>query len=899
MANEFMLSFTATDINRKLGEIDNLAKKTDIPSKLSELINDSNFATKNYVDTAVANIDIPEVDLSGYALKSEIPTDYLREIPEEYITENELNSKGYLTEHQSLEGLATEDYVNTQVANLVNSAPDKLNTLDELAAALGDDENFANTVTTELSKKANKEDLLNEDDILKKEVLPSGYPYMEIGAVVPETTVVIDPDAGQGTIIDAFTLVEGDSYEVVWNGVLYNCIATAFNLEGINVISLGNLSYIGGQHTEEPFGIFNLDDSMASAFGAYGMVIPYDESTEVVLSINGTIVQKMNPAFMPPIDKMKYLIDGDAIGSIRSLGASANDDEYSIGEFAVALGFGTRASGDYSHTEGYETIASGAYSHAEGSSTTASGAYSHAEGSSTIASGMNSHAEGQDTIASGEYSHVQGKYNIEDTVNKYAHIVGNGKNEVRRSNAHTLDWNGNAWFKGDVFVGGTDQDTGSSRLATENYVVDSLNGFEEAMMEFLQSNPGTIFFQGTLLEDRQSVTLTYNEEPMTWEMFFQAVLLSEIKANFCIVLGVPGKNGSNNSYENRFIFSGAYANENGLPFIVFNTYNREYNTILTVEFNASLGYTNPTGEVVGTFNEVQLSDEFTETDPTVPAWAKEANKPTYTAEEVGALPKDTKIPAKISDLINDSDFVTADDVNYQIEHSTVFFTCIPSSIEGYVEITSDNDDIPTTAENIFMLSMMQRASIVYQTDNFEGVNLHVQGMGTYNDTICIVLYGNDIASKEFIIVYMDMTSSGTGMIQRIPYGSAEFTETDPTVPAWAKAETKPTYTAEEVGARPNTWIPTAEEVGALPADTVIPVVPTNVSAFTNDAGYLTEHQNLDDLHRQIDELSAYVESYILNIDYDTTLAFDVSEIIFDTNTSSVLGQAILGQMVLA
>lgn len=31
----------------------------------------------------------------------------------------------------------------------------------------------------------------------------------------------------------------------------------------------------------------------------------------------------------------------------------------------------------------------------------------------------------------------------------------------------------------------------------------------------------------------------------------------------------------------------------------------------------------------------------------------------------------------------------------------------------------------------------------------------------------------------------------------------------------------------------------AADVGALPSSTVIPTVPTNVSAFTNDAGYLT------------------------------------------------------------
>ena len=37
---------------------------------------------------------------------------------------------------------------------------------------------------------------------------------------------------------------------------------------------------------------------------------------------------------------------------------------------------------------------------------------------------------------------------------------------------------------------------------------------------------------------------------------------------------------------------------------------------------------------------------------------------------------------------------------------------------------------------------------------------------------------------------------------------------------------------------------TYTDVGAMPADTVIPTVPTKVSAFTNDAGYLTQHQSL-------------------------------------------------------
>ena len=52
-----------------------------------------------------------------------------------------------------LTGYATETYVNTAVSNLVDSAPTTLNTLNELAAALGDDANYATTISTALGNK--------------------------------------------------------------------------------------------------------------------------------------------------------------------------------------------------------------------------------------------------------------------------------------------------------------------------------------------------------------------------------------------------------------------------------------------------------------------------------------------------------------------------------------------------------------------------------------------------------------------------------------------------------------------------------------------------------------------------------------------------------------------------
>lgn len=52
----------------------------------------------------------------------------------------------------------TEDYVNKKVAAVVDSSPDMLNTLNELAEALGDDPNFATTITAQIGNKVDKVD---------------------------------------------------------------------------------------------------------------------------------------------------------------------------------------------------------------------------------------------------------------------------------------------------------------------------------------------------------------------------------------------------------------------------------------------------------------------------------------------------------------------------------------------------------------------------------------------------------------------------------------------------------------------------------------------------------------------------------------------------------------------
>ena len=126
-----------------------------------------------------------------------------------------------------------------------------------------------------------------------------------------------------------------------------------------------------------------------------------------------------------------------------------------------AEGNGSESIGDYSHAEGRITIASGIGAHSEGlgaqaiqegshaeGSSFSMGYISHAEGTMTSAIGNASHSEGVYTISMGDVQHVQGKYNIADE--KSSFIIGNGTNNTIRSNALSVDWDGNMKIAGNL-----------------------------------------------------------------------------------------------------------------------------------------------------------------------------------------------------------------------------------------------------------------------------------------------------------------------------------------------------------------------------------------------------------------------------------------------------------------
>ena len=92
---------------------------------------------------------------------------------------------------------------------------------------------------------------------------------------------------------------------------------------------------------------------------------------------------------------------------------------------------------------------------------------------------------------------------------------------------------------------------------------------------------------------------------------------------------------------------------------------------------------------------------YTETDPTVPSWAKAENKPTYTASEVGAISTATTIPTATSQLTNDSNFVV--DASY-VHTDNNYTSTEKSKLSGIAEgaevnVQPDWNQTGTTADD--------------------------------------------------------------------------------------------------------------------------------------------------------------------------------------------------------
>lgn len=178
-------------------------------------------------------------------------------------------------------------------------------------------------------------------------------------------------------------------------------------------------------------------------------------------------------------------------------------------------------------------------------------------------------------------------------------------------------------------------------------------------------------------------------------------------------------------------------------------------------------------------NDAGYITSYTETDPTVPDWAKEPTKPTYTASEVGADPSGTA----------------------------------SSAVSTHNTSTSAHNDI---------------------RDLISGLTTRLNALADSDDTT--------LDQMSEIVAYI---KSNKTLIENVTTNKVNVSDIINNLTT--NVATKPLSAAQGVELK-------------LLIDAI--VVPTNVSAFTNDAGYLTEHQDLSNYATK-EYLQQYVEESIL------------------------------------
>lgn len=235
---------------------------------------------------------------------------------------------------------------------------------------------------------------------------------------------------------------------------------------------------------------------------------------------------------------------------------------------------------------------------------------------------------------------------------------------------------------------------------------------------------------------------------------------------------------------------------------------------------------------------------YTETDPTVPAWAKEDSKPSYTASEVGAMATSERgnYLTTATTIPNVDNYF--DDVEYDSGTKRINFKH-GETVKDYIDATGFIKDgmvdvveisTPTGGTNSGVtclvvtfntdagkedieipLSQIFNASNYYNkaeadekflaissyTEDEAAITTALDDLDERIDNLSPEVIGAMATSERSNYLTTATTIPTEASIEASGFTKnalTGYTETDPTVPAWAKAANKPSYTAAEVGA---------------------------------------------------------------------------------------------------
>jgi hypothetical protein len=299
---------------------------------------------------------------------------------------------------------------------------------------------------------------------------------------------------------------------------------------------------------------------------------------------------------------------------------------------------------------------------------------------------------------------------------------------------------------------------------------------------------------------------------------------------------------------------------------------------------------------------------WNENDPEADGYIK--NRPFYTKKTSKILADNVSVEVteEGNPLIN---MLTLDNIiegqTYNIIWDDIEYNCV-----GYI---AEGPNAPSIGNGTLIGASGGNGEPFFITV-FQGTSLLFAEVGTHRISIAT----NSVEVKKISKEYLPDNI----------YVQSDWNVTDETNEAFIKNKPVPdsTLTIEGAAADAKTVgdaLAEKQPIGDYALKSEIPTVPTKVSDLTNDAGYATEaYVNIkvaglvDSAPETLDTLNELAAALgddpnfattlatqigaiqaALTIDYDANLAFNTSEIVFSSNTSNILGQAILGQLVLA
>lgn len=178
-------------------------------------------------------------------------------------------------------------------------------------------------------------------------------------------------------------------------------------------------------------------------------------------------------------------------------------------------------------------------------------------------------------------------------------------------------------------------------------------------------------------------------------------------------------------------------------------------------------------------------------------WTKIVNRISESESGITA-----KIPKKVSQLENDSEYITLSDVPEGVSASTT----VPKANAGSGSIGIEGayargDHIhPTDTTRLATNGDASSVTVTFAAPNKRETIVSGESFNTIAGKI--LKYMNDFGTCAFksMILKEDLAPSVKTSLEKADSALQSYTESDPTVPSWAKTPTKPTYTPAEIGA---------------------------------------------------------------------------------------------------